>query len=153
MVAIGSHQEPMATMTIRSRPHHQTDENQSPGRVDDLYEHQRGTQRRTLRRSAATAARPGPPGPALHPQEDRQVPWGSPVDRGTGDEVPGSWPTAEPGSQGSGAAVPVGEAGRHDPCRHQTAGPVPAVRSPDHRRPPTRLFPGRWLREGALRGG
>jgi hypothetical protein len=42
-VAIGSHQDPMATVVvIRSRPHHRTAQNQSLVRIDVLYEHQRG---------------------------------------------------------------------------------------------------------------
>jgi hypothetical protein len=79
-----------------------------------------------LRRSAATAARPGPPAPTLHPQEDRQFTWGTPLDRGTGHEVAGPGQAAEFGTQGPCPALPVGEAGRHDPV-------VPAVNYP--RRP------------------
>ena len=52
---------------------------------------------------------------------DRQGCRSSPVPGRTGDEVPGPRAAAELRTQGSGAAVPVGEAGRHDPCRHQTA--------------------------------
>jgi hypothetical protein len=63
--------------------------------------------------------------------------------------------------QGSCAEEPVGEAGRHDPCRHLaagfsagvTAGPFPAGRAPDRRRPPSRLLPGRWIRKSPRRGG
>ena len=51
----------------------------------------------------------------------------------------------------SGTAVPAGEAGRRDPCRHQTAGPVRTGRPPHHRPSSPRLFEVCWLREGACR--
>ncbi|WP_322773960.1 leucine zipper domain-containing protein [Synechococcus sp. CBW1107] len=82
---------------------------------------------------AATAAGRGAQAPALRPQEDRQVAAGADQHPGQGDAAPGPEPAAEPGSQATGAAVPVGAAGGHDPCRHQTAGPVPACWPPDHR--------------------
>jgi hypothetical protein len=102
-------------------------------------------------RSTPTAERRGPPAPAFHPQEDRQGRRCSPVEGRTGYEVPGPRKAAKPGAQASCAAVSVGEAAGHDSCRHQTAGPVRAYRAPLHRRPSSRLFERRRLREGACR--
>ncbi len=42
----------------------------------------------------------------------------------------------------SGSAVPVGEAGLHDRCRHQTASKVRMGRPPHQRRSSPRLFEG-----------
>jgi hypothetical protein len=69
----------------------------------------------------------------LHPPEDRPAAAGADQHLGSGDAAPGAEPAAEPGSQTAGAAVPVGAAGGHDPCRHQTAGPFQPCWAPDHR--------------------
>ena len=76
----------------------------------------------------------------MHPPEGRQGCGGSAVDRGKGDEGPGAWSAAQPRTQDSGGAEPVGEARRNDPCRHQAAGFCEALgagllragRSPHH---------------------
>jgi len=95
-----------------------------------------------LRIDGATATCRGPPAPALHPQEDRQGRGSSPLHGRTGHEGPGARAAAEPGIQAPGAAAPVGKAGRHYPCRYQTAGPVRASRPTHHRRPPSRHLEG-----------
>ena len=102
-------------------------------------------------RSAATAACRRPPLPALHPHEDRQGRACSPLYGRTGHEVPGPRKAAKPGAQASGATVPVEEAGRHDPSRHQTASSLCADRLPHQRGPVSMHLVRRRLREGTYR--
>ncbi len=84
-------------------------------------------------RSAAAAAGCGLQAPALHPPEDRPAADATDHHPGQGDAAPGAEPAAEPRPHAAGAAIPVGAAGRHNPCRHQPAGPVQPCWAPGKR--------------------
>ena len=102
-------------------------------------------------RSAATAAGRGSEAPALHAPPHRQGSPGAPCHCRTCDERSGAGPAQESGAHEASAALPLGAPRRHDPCRHQTAGPLRMGWPPDHWRASSRLFTGCRLRKGARR--